>query len=447
VLLGRISRDNAYFGVRETLLDLYGAALAAAEPGGAVARDLAKRPLLPHRPVRIFALGKAAPAMARAAVDAVRARGLALAGGALVAPEPGASPHPGLRAAVGNHPVPGDASFAAAELVAEVARAVLPHEQVLVVLSGGTSSLTGAPIPRVPRDEFRACWELLLRSGLDIRVMNAARKRFTRWGAGRLAIALPQVPVRVLLVSDVIGDDPATIASGPCTPDGWSAPEVLRALDEAGLLEALPRSIRRLLEAQAGGAAPETPKPGDPAFAQVETHIVANNRRALLGVVARAQALDLPVLAGASDLAGDAREVGTRLAAFLKSGGGGASCFVWGGETTVRLTEGPSGLGGRCQELALAAAEELAGVPGVALLAAGTDGRDGPTDAAGALIDGETWQQVAAAGRDPGVDLQRHDAYRALDAVGALIRPGPTGTNVMDVVIGLRQGWSSSGGM
>jgi hydroxypyruvate reductase len=342
--------------------------------------------------------------------------------------------------------VPGDASQQAAELVAEVARGVLPQEQVVVLLSGGASSLIGAPIPQVPREEFLAFWELLLRSGLDIRTMNAARKRVTRWGAGRLAIALPRVPVRVLLVSDVIGDDPATIASGPCAPDGWSALEVLRALDATALPTALPPSIRRLLEAQAAGISPETPKPGDPAFAQIETHIVANNRRALLGVVARAQALDLPVLAGASDLAGDAREVGTRLAAFLKSGGGGARCFVWGGETTVRLT-GSSGLGGRCQELALAAAEELAGVPGVALLAAGTDGRDGPTDAAGALIDGETWQRATAAGRDPGADLRRHDAYPALDAAGALIRPGPTGTNVMDVVIGLRQGWSSSGGM
>jgi len=434
-------------GVRETLLDLYGAALAAAEPGGAVTRDLSKRSFLPDRPVRIFALGKAAPAMARAAVDAIRTRGLSFAGGALVAPEPGTSPHPAFRAAAGNHPLPGEASLAAAELVAEVARAVLPQEQVVILLSGGTSSLIGAPIPQVPRDEFHAYWELLLNCGLDIRVMNAARKRASRWGAGRLAIALPRVPIRLLLVSDVIGDDPATIASGPCAPDGWSASEVLRALRDAGLQKAVPRSIRRLLEAQDSGASPETPKPGDPAFALVETHIVANNRRALLGVVARAQALDLPVLAGASDLAGEAREVGTRLAAFLKSGGGGASCFVWGGETTVRLTGEPSGLGGRCQELALAAAEELAGVPGVALLAAGTDGRDGPTDAAGAVIDGETWQRVTAAGRDPETDLRQHDAYHALDAAGTLIRPGPTGTNVMDVVIGLRQGWSSSGGM
>jgi glycerate-2-kinase len=260
----------------------------------------------------------------------------------------------------------------------------------------------------VPRDEFHAYWEL--RQPVDIRVMNAAQSA-PHDGSGCRAIALWCRPL--LLVSDVIGDDPATIASGPCAPDGWSASEVLRALREAGLQKAVPRSIRRLLETQVSGASPETPKPGDPAFALVETHIVANNRRALLGVVARAQALDLPVLAGASDLAGDASEVGTRLAAFLKSGGGGASCFVWGGETTVRLTGEPSGLGGRCQELALAAAEELAGVPGVALLAAGTDGRDGPTDAAGAVIDGETWQRVTAAGRDPEMDLRQHDAYHA----------------------------------
>jgi hydroxypyruvate reductase len=150
---------------------------------------------------------------------------------------------------------------------------------VVILLSGGTSSLIGAPIPQVPRDEFHAYWELLLKSGLDIRVMNAARKRASRWGAGRLAIALPRVPIRLLLVSDVIGDDPATIASGPCAR--WLV-GLRRCVGAPGSRpRGRPRSIRRLLETQVSGASPETPKRGS-AFALVETHIVANNRRALL---------------------------------------------------------------------------------------------------------------------------------------------------------------------
>ncbi len=201
----------------------------------------------------------------------------------------------------------------------------------------------------------------------------------------------------------------------------------------------IPASIRRLLERQASGELPDTLKPGDAAFRNVTTHVIASNRLAVQGIARRAQELGLPVLAGASDLAGDAREAGTRIGAFLRAGGGGANCFIWGGETTVSLGEGAAGLGGRCQELALAAADELDGVPRVALLAAGTDGRDGPTDAAGALVDGTTWARITDAGRNPHHDLASHDAYHALEAADALLRTGATGTNVMDVVIGIRQ--------
>jgi glycerate-2-kinase len=269
--------------------------------------------------------------------------------------------------------------------------------------------------------------------------MNAVRKRFLRWGAGRLAAALHPRLVTVLCLSDVIGDDPGTIGSGPCAPDPRWAREVLNLTESLTLPRDLPPSTRRLLERQASGDLPDTPKPEDACFRNLTTHVVASNRLAILGVVERAEALGLPVLAGASDLAGEAREAGIRLGAFLRAGGGGANCFIWGGETTVSLGRGTTSPGGRCQELALAAASELEGVPGVALLAAGTDGRDGPTDAAGAMVDGSTWSRIAAAGRDPAADLAAHESYAALDGVGALLRTGPTGTNVMDVVIGVRQ--------
>jgi glycerate-2-kinase len=212
----------------------------------------------------------------------------------------------------------------------------------------------------------------------------------------------------------------------------------------------VPTSARDLVLSTAAGKTPETPKPGDEAFARVSLEVIASNRLALEAAARHAAAVGLTPEVAAEPLAGEAAAAGTRLAAFLlqhcgrgsipqpDSAGTARRCFIWGGETTVTLGAGSPGLGGRCQELALAAARALDGAGlGVTLLAAGTDGRDGPTDAAGAIVDGSTWRAAQSAGRDPARDLAGHDAYRALDAAGALLRPGLTGTNVMDVVIGI----------
>jgi glycerate-2-kinase len=288
---------------------------------------------------------------------------------------------------------------------------------------------------------------LLLGSGLDITAMNRIRKRFSRWGAGRLALALSPARVRVFVVSDVIGDDLASIGSGPCVPDPATAAEVRGLLEGAGLWARISESMRRVLAAAESGETAETPKPGDEAFAQVTLELIASNRLAVEAAAKRAAELGLAPEVAETPLAGEASAAGTSVAASLLQNcgprgntqpAGGRRCFIWGGETTVTLGEAPPGLGGRCQELALAAARALDGVPpGVALLAAGTDGRDGPTDAAGAIVDGRTWRAAAEAGRDPARDLATHDAYRALDAAGSLLRVGLTGTNVMDVVIGV----------
>lgn len=424
--------------MRDQLLELYRAAIAAADPVAAVHRELTERPLPSRAPVHLFAFGKAARGMASAAADVLAETRIAFAGGLAIVPEGPRQPAP-VHTLPGNHPAPGLDSARAAEALADaIAWAGVDH-QAVVLVSGGASSLAAAPVDGVTPDDLRALWALLLGSGQAISAVNTIRKRCLRWGAGRLAAALAPRPVTVLCISDVIGDDPGTIGSGPCTPDPRWAREVLGLLQSLALASPIPPSVRRLLERQAAGEIPDTPKPGDAAFRNVTTHVIASNRLAVQGVARRATELGLPVLAGASDLAGEAREAGTRLGAFLRAGGGGASCFVWGGETTVSLGRGPRGQGGRCQELALAAALELDGVPGVALLAAGTDGRDGPTDAAGAVVDGATCERITGAGRDPESDLASHDAYHALEAAGALLRTGPTGTNVMDVVIGLRQ--------
>jgi hydroxypyruvate reductase len=293
-------------------------------------------------------------------------------------------------------------------------------------------------------------YALLLGSGLDIAAMNQVRKRFSRWGGGKLARALAPATVRVFVVSDVIGDDLAAIGSGPCVPDPTTASQLRQLLESAALWDRIPSPARKLLQAAEEGRVMETPKPGDHAFARVSLEVIASNRLALESAARHAAAVGLVPVVVAEPLAGEAAAAGASLAAFLLENCGRFSipqhaeptqtrlCFIWGGETTVSLGSDAPGLGGRCQELSLAAARVLAGASSsMALLAAGTDGRDGPTDAAGAVVDGTTWPAIVSAGRDPERDLRAHDAYRSLDAVGALLRPGLTGTNVMDIVIGV----------
>jgi glycerate 2-kinase len=433
---------------RALLEDLYAAAVAAAAPGPAVERALADLGDPGARRVWLFALGKAAHPMARAAVTSLARWDREPAGGLVVPPTGDVAPHPALAVVVGDHPEPGPGSLAAAEALARATARVGPDDEAWVLLSGGATSLLGAPVDGVAPADLAVLYAQLLGSGLDITAMNRIRKRFSRWGGGRLAVALAPARVRVFVVSDVIGDDLASIASGPCVPDPSSAGDVHRALEASGLWSRMPPALRERVTSTERGRTPETPKPGDPAFARVETRLIASNRLALDAAATRARTLGLAPRLMEPVLSGEAAEAGRRIAATVLSycqGSGsqpptGGPCLIWGGETTVTLGQSPQGLGGRSQELALAAAEALAAAPAGAsttILAAGTDGRDGPTDAAGAVVDATTWAAIHRAGRDPARDLAAHDAYPALDSAGALLRPGLTGTNVMDVVFGL----------
>jgi hydroxypyruvate reductase len=380
--------------------------------------------------------------MAAAAVEVLREHRVRPAGGIVVGPAAGESPDAALEYIQGNHPEPGAGSLQAAEALGTTAALVPPDAEAWVLLSGGTSSLIAAPEPGLSEVDLSALYRLLLGSGLDIQAMNQIRKRFSRWGGGKLARALAAARIRVYVVSDVIGDDLASIGSGPCVPDPATALEVRRLLERAGLWRRIPPAARRLVISTEAGTVPETPKPGDPAFERVTSELIASNWLALEAAARRADEVGLRALVVETPIAGEASAVGAELASTLLGtlaaiSDSAPNCIIWGGETTVTLSEN-SGLGGRCQELALSAARILDGaLDGVALLAAGTDGRDGPTDAAGAIVDGRTWRSIATAGRDPSSDLAEHNAYPALDAADALLRPGHTGTNVMDVVIGL----------
>lgn len=428
---------------RELLSALFETAVAAVAPGPLVASALADLDAEHDRRYWVFAFGKAAPAMTGSAASSLRRALHVIAGGVVVAAEETPQPFSTIRSVRGDHPVPAAKSFAAAQLIGDTVAAVRGDDAAIVLVSGGTTSLVAAPVRGVKEEDIAQLFVQLMNAGLDISAMNAVRKRFLRWGAGRLAVALAPARTRVLLLSDVPGDAPADIGSGPCAPDGWTARRLTEMLEDTHLLDELAPSLREYLASVFRGLSPDTPKPGHPAFAHVATHIVGSNASALDAALTQAKALGIPTERGSFALDGEASACGERIARELlaRAAGGRTGCLAWGGETTVQLGKASvsDGTGGRCQELALAAARVLAdgGEPSkrITLLAAGTDGRDGPTDATGAFADASLWQRIRDAGQDPDAALTRHRSHAALDAGGALLRRGPTGTNVMDVAI------------
>ena len=280
-----------------------------------------------------------------------------------------------------------------------------------MLLSGGTTSLIGAPETGLTPADLRSLYTLLLGSGLDITAMNQIRKRFSRWGAGKLARALHPALVRVYIVSDVIGDDLASIGSGPCVPDPTTARDIHELLERAGLWPKIPEAARRMILSMESGEMAETPKPGDRAFARVTLELVASNRLALEAAATRAAELGLAPDIVDVPLAGEAVAAGASVAGNLLNNCVRLSipqptnrrlCRIWGGETTVTLGDHPPGReddhrSSRWPQLVHSPAR-----PDISLLAAGTDGRDGPTDAAGAVVDGTTWTAIGSAGRNPG---------------------------------------------
>jgi glycerate 2-kinase len=448
---------------RQLLETLFAAAVEGADPAAATAEALAAIPTARHQRLWLFAVGKAAHTMAGAAVGALQRSLLTVAGGLIVAPEGAPSPAASVVSLLGDHPVPGRHSFAAAARLADSATGMRSNDLAIVLISGGASSLIGAPMRGMSEADFSHLYEMLLNSGLDIHAINAVRKRFSRWSGGRLALALAPASTYCLAVSDVIGDDISSIGSGPCVPDPYTVRDVIEILQRARLFQRLAPSFRDHLTGTQRGLVPETPKASHPAFAHVTARVIVNNRVALEAARAKATELGITHVTVADvPLEGTAADVGAAMARALiarrAQAGGQASVLICGGETTVAIPQPmltpamrarseagalpplPQPRGGRCQELALAAAHVLSEAGdagrGITLLAAGTDGRDGPTDAAGAIADARTWDAIRDAGRDPVAALRAHESYAALDAAGALLRTGPTATNVADIVIG-----------
>jgi glycerate-2-kinase len=438
--------SRAPVAARELLRDIFDAALAAVRPDAAVARAIARRGegvFVAERAIEsarcvVLAAGKAAHGMAGAWHEQVGAPRAAL----LVARESAEAP-PGWREWIAGHPVPNEASERAGHAALDLAASARGDETLAVLLSGGASALLSAPLPGLTLADLRATTELLLRSGAEIGELNCVRKHLTAASGGRIAAAAGARELIVLAISDVIGDDLATIGSGPCAPDPTTFEDAIAVLRERGIWLEAPERVRSQLERGARGEAPESPKPGDPIFARVYHRILAANRDALAAAEACARERGISVHRSREPLRGEARDVGAafaRRALALRSGQ--PQLLLAGGETTVTVRG--AGRGGRCQELALGAALALAEVRGVTLLAAGTDGSDGPTDAAGAFADGDTIARGRAAGVDAQAALARSNAYAFFASESGLLRTGATGTNALDVVLALVEPEASS---
>jgi hydroxypyruvate reductase len=427
---------------RDFLTRVYHAAVAAADPRRATRQAVAALHDL-AAPVWLIAAGKGAHGMASGAMQSLRERNVAVAGGLVVSNAPDESATHGLEAAEGDHPTPGASSLAAADRLSALAASTTGDCDAIVLVSGGATSLIAGPVPGISEEDLHETFTALLASGADIALMNAVRKRLLRFGAGRLAMALNCRRVHCLIASDVLGNDPASIASGPCVPDRRTAQETRTRARKAGVWDALPANVRAHLDAMAEGRAPDVPPHDPPRFASTSVRVILDRTDADRGAARAAADLGATVEVQPEPLSGEAATAGSGFAnQLLAREHRSSDCIIWSGETTVTLGHKP-GRGGRCQEFALACAMSLdaAGsvARGITVLAAGTDGRDGPTDAAGAIVDSTTPSRIRMNGTDPASALHDHSSYDALQSAEALLKTGPTGTNVNDMVIALTQ--------
>jgi hydroxypyruvate reductase len=346
-----------------------------------------------------------------------------------------------IRAVEAGHPLPDARGEAAGGEILRLVQAAGPDDLVLCLISGGGSALVPSPVSGVSLAEKQAVTRLLLESGATINELNAVRKHLSRLKGGQLARAAHPAPVVALMLSDVIGDPLDVIASGPTAPDPTTYDDALAVLDRFGLRVRVPGTVRAHLERGARGEIADTPKPGDPALAAVTNVVIGNNGLVVEAAEAEARRLGLTPCLLTRRLQGEAREVARVFAAVLdevsRSGSpaGRPACLIAGGETTVTVRG--RGRGGRCQEFALALVPELAAMRDVVVLAAGTDGSDGPTDAAGAVVDPTTLLRARESGLDARRALAENDSYPFFAGLGDLVVTGPTGSNLMDLYLGL----------
>ncbi len=336
------------------------------------------------------------------------------------------------------HPVPDRAGLLAAQRLRTLASSLTARDLLLVLLSGGASSLMPAPVRGISLADKQRVTRELLRSGADINVINTVRKHLSNLKGGRLAEST-KATVVTLILSDVLGDDLSVIASGPTAPDATTYDQAIGCLKRYKIWSSSPRAVKAHLEKGRRGNFSETPKPGNPLFRRVHNKIIGNSQLALAALARVAKKAGFQPVLHSTTLTGEARVTGSQFGALargiLDQKGPSARpyCVMAGGETTVTVKG--SGIGGRAQEFAVAAAKTIAGLSNVWVAAIGTDGTDGPTDVAGALVSGATLAKANHIGVDLDAALARNDTYPALKKLGSHIITGPTGTNVNDLYL------------
>lgn len=426
----------------EALEAIFQFALSVANPYEATAREasLVENMMSSHglSSISVFAFGKAALPMALAINDRLGHRisdGLVLTKYGHLG---GVGRVGCMEAMEASHPLPDENGVAATRKILELAGRLDEKKLAICLVSGGGSALLVEPIKGVTLAEKRLMTDLLLKSGADITGLNMVRKHLSAVKGGRLARAISPAHVLSLIVSDVIGDRLDTIASGPTAPDSTTYTDAIGLIEKLGLLKKAPLSVIKALKLGAVGKLDETPKENDPVFLSVANKIISGNSTAVASAASRARELGYKVETLGSPISGEARLAAVALAGLAlrkKAEKGPPLVIVSGGETTVTVTG--EGKGGRNMEMALAFALAVKGVDGITFLSAGTDGTDGPTDAAGAIVDGHAISSAERLGLRAGEYLDNNDSYNFFSKAGGLLVTGPTGTNVMDIQMAL----------
>ena len=435
--------------LRRQAAAILAAAVRAVEPAAAVKRHVSRRGHVLRVAARRYDLrsihrifvvgaGKASGPMAGAIEDILGSR---INAGVVIVKYGYAVPLRRIRVVEAGHPLPDAAGQRGAEALLALVHGAGPGDLVLCLISGGGSALLPAPAGDMSLDDEITVTNLLLRSGATIQEVNTVRKHLSRIKGGRLAAAASPAGVVALVLSDVLGDPIDAIASGPTAPDLTTFGDALEIIRRYGLAASMPVAAMTYVQRGAAGREPETPKPDDPVFRRVQTVLVGSNEQAVAAAAARAKALGFRPLILTTYLEGEAREVARVFCSVVRGIGtrgmplAPPACLLAGGETTVTMRG--QGRGGRCQEFALASVPTLTGWANTVVAAFGTDGTDGPTDAAGALVDGETAVRARGLGLDAGRALADNDSYPFFQRLGDLLMTGPTRTNVNDIYLAL----------
>lgn len=431
--------------LRDDALAIFQAGVQAANPVEAVERHLRREadalvvagvhyPLDTVGEIYVVGMGKASAVMAKPLHNLLGNR---ISGGIITVKHGHRFPLSGIKVVEAGHPVPDEAGLRGTKEMIKCLGGSGPDDLIFCLISGGGSALSPAPADGVSLGDKQEVTRLLLNCGATIHQINSVRKHLSRVKGGQLArLARPSTLISLIL-SDVVGDDLGTIASGPTVPDPSTFYDSLRILARYSLGEAIPHPALRHLEAGARGEIPETPKTHDPAFRNTQNVVVGSNALAIKAAKEKAEALGYNSLILSSFVEGETSEVARVHAAIAKeiSRTGNPvprpACVISGGETTVSVQG--TGMGGRNQEFTLAAAMEIENLPGAVILSGGTDGTDGPTEAAGAIADGKTLDRARAIGLDAEAYLSDNNSYNFFRPLDDLLITGPTLTNVMDL--------------